>query len=161
MEISMFRALAAIAVLGLPLAAPIPALAADDLRVMQLEQELRTLRREVQLLSQQLSSMQTRSAGPIRATPPPPRGAGPGGEQASSAATDAPAWIDAAKWERVKSGLSELEVISLLGPPTSMRASGDDRVLLYAMEIGHSGFLSGSVTLRERAVVAVEKPVLK
>ena len=33
-----------------------------------------------------------------------------------------------------------------------MRQEGDARVLLYAMEIGSSGFLGGSVELRDRAV---------
>ena len=45
--------------------------------------------------------------------------------------------------------------------PTSMRPAEDGRVLLYAMEIGSNGFLSGSVTLKGQQVVAVEKPTLK
>jgi len=57
--------------------------------------------------------------------------------------------------------MSELEVIELLGAPTSMREEGDARVLLYAMEIGDSGFLGGSVTLRERVVTEVRQPVLQ
>ena len=57
--------------------------------------------------------------------------------------------------------MSELEVIGVLGQPTSMRQDGDTRVLLYAMEIGSSGFLGGSVELKDRAVTAVNKPVLK
>jgi hypothetical protein len=57
--------------------------------------------------------------------------------------------------------MSELEVISSLGPPTSMREEGGARVLLYAMEIGVSGFLGGSVKLRERAVVEVAQPTLQ
>ena len=57
----------------------------------------------------------------------------------------------------------ELEVISLLGPPTSLRGAADSpsRTLMYAMEIGSSGFLSGSVQLRDRAVVEVSPPVLR
>jgi hypothetical protein len=70
-------------------------------------------------------------------------------------------WLDASKWALVKPGMSELEVISLLGSPTSMREKDGDRVLLYAMEIGASGFLSGSVTLRDRAVLKTQKPELK
>jgi hypothetical protein len=57
--------------------------------------------------------------------------------------------------------MTELEVIGLLGPPTSMRAQSDERVLLYALEIGTSGFLGGSVTLRDRSVTEVQKPVLR
>jgi hypothetical protein len=57
--------------------------------------------------------------------------------------------------------MSELEVIGLLGPPTSMRTTDSGRVLLYAMEIGASGFLSGRVTLRDRVVQEVQSPVLR
>ena len=57
--------------------------------------------------------------------------------------------------------MSELELIGLLGPPTSMRPAEDGRVLLYAMEIGSNGFLSGSVTLKAQQVVSVEKPALR
>jgi hypothetical protein len=57
--------------------------------------------------------------------------------------------------------MSELEVISLLGPPTSMRTTDGQRVLLYAMEIGASGFLSGRVNMRDRVVLEVQSPVLR
>jgi hypothetical protein len=57
--------------------------------------------------------------------------------------------------------MNELEVISLLGTPTSVRSRGGEQVLLYAMEIGTAAFLGGSVTLRDRAVVQIEKPILK
>ncbi len=57
--------------------------------------------------------------------------------------------------------MSELEVIEILGQPTSMRSEGDSRLLLYAMEIGASGFLSGSVRLRDGEVVEVQTPILK
>ena len=57
--------------------------------------------------------------------------------------------------------MSELEVIGALGPPTSMRTQGNERVLLYAIEIGSSGFLGGSVTLRDRVVSEVRQPVLQ
>jgi hypothetical protein len=42
-----------------------------------------------------------------------------------------------------------------------MRQDGETRVLLYAMEIGSTGFLGGSVELRDRKVSAVLKPVLR
>jgi hypothetical protein len=70
-------------------------------------------------------------------------------------------WIDAQRWQQLRIGMTELEVLGLLGPPTSMRAVEEGRVLLYAREIGSSGFLGGSVTLRERVVTRIEKPVLK
>jgi hypothetical protein len=57
--------------------------------------------------------------------------------------------------------MSELEVIGILGPPTSLRQEGDARVLLYAMEIGVTNFLGGSVEFRDQAVSEVHKPTLK
>ena len=56
---------------------------------------------------------------------------------------------------------SELDVVGTLGPPTTMRVAGGTRVLLYALEIGTSGFLGGSVILRDRAVTEVHAPTLQ
>jgi hypothetical protein len=47
--------------------------------------------------------------------------------------------------------MSELEVIGLLGPPTSMRDEGDARVPLYALK-SILRLLGGSITLRSRTV---------
>jgi hypothetical protein len=42
-----------------------------------------------------------------------------------------------------------------------MREEGGARVLRYALEIGSSGFLGGSITLRERKVAEVRQPTLQ
>ena len=124
--------------------------AADDLRVNQLEQEVRRLERQVQALSRRLDEMQRPSFKTERATTPPAAAQPPGSE-----------WLDAGKWRRVTPGMSEIDVIGLLGPPTSMREENGERALLYALEVGTSGFLSGSVTLRDRVVARVQTPVLR
>jgi hypothetical protein len=128
------------------------ALAADDLKVSQLEQDVRDLQRQVQALSRQIEMQGAQPApvqGTIRQQAPP----------ASAAGT--PAWVDAAKWSRLQPGMSELEVVTLLGPPTSMRAEAGQRLLMYALEIGASGFLSGSITLRDGQVLTIRKPALQ
>ena len=130
---------------------PLAASAADDGRLSYLEQEVRNLRRQVMALSRQIEDIRTR---PGRITP----AAKPSGD---TPAADPSQWLDAAKWRRLRPGMGELEVIGLLGPPTSMREEGGSRVLLYAMEIGDSGFLGGSVSLRERAVVEIRPPTLQ
>lgn len=126
--------------------------AADDLTVAQLEQDVRELQRQVQMLSRQIDAQRMQAALP-----------GSGSTQRSSTPVIGvtPAWIDAARWQKLTTGMSELEVIATLGPPTSMRTEEGQRVLLYALEIGSSGFLSGSVTLRDRAVVRIQKPALQ
>jgi hypothetical protein len=140
------------ALLGMMLACPpLLAVAADDGKVAQLEQDVRDLKRQVLALSRQLDEVRHRPGSP------PARVA----QTQDRAPTDQEAWVDAAKWQRLRVGMSELEVLGLLGPPTSMRDENGARLLLYAREIGSSGYLSGSVSLRDRAVASIQKPELK
>jgi hypothetical protein len=144
-----------LALLVLPLF-PVGTSAADDARFAYLEQEIRNLQRQVQVLTRQLDEIRNRPARPetqrSRAMPP---------KSGAVAGDDLPRWVEASLWRNLRPGMSELDVIGALGPPTSMRDDGDSRVLLYAMEIGASGFLGGSVKLRERAVVEIVQPALQ
>jgi hypothetical protein len=145
-----------IALLAVPLLGQ-SALAQDDVtyRLMKLEQDVRNLERQVQTLTRQIDELKQQSAragdrnalGPRSSTAP--------------AGASSTAWLEAARWDRVRTGMSELEVIGILGPPTSMRQEGEARVLLYAMELGSGGFLGGSVQFRERAVSEINRPALK
>ena len=131
---------------------PLTASAADEGRISFLEQEVRNLQRQVQALSRQMDELRTR---PDRLEPQPAARSG------AALPADLPRWVDASLWRRLRSGMSELEVISALGPPTSMREESGASVLLYAMEIGSTGFLGGSVKLRQRTVVEVLPPTLQ
>jgi len=130
---------------------PLFAHATDEGRISFLEQEVRNLQRQVQALSRQVDELRTRPDRPD---------AHANLNQAAPvvASTD---WVDAAKWKRVRTGMSEIEVIGTLGPPTSMREEDGARVLLYAMEVGPTGFLGGSVTFRDHKVVQVLQPTLR
>lgn len=128
------------------------AFAADDGRVTFLEQEVRNLQRQVQALSRQVDEMRTRPSQPVQ------KGAAPPDIEPAASSLE---WVNAAKWQKLRRGMSEVEVIGTLGAPTSMREEGGARVLLYAMEIGDSGFLGGSVTFRDHAVVEVRAPTLQ
>jgi hypothetical protein len=142
---------------ALLLGAPGAAFAADDIKIMQLEQDVRDLQRQVQAQSQLIAELRAQINRPV--AQPVPAAAAAAGVQI--AAEKGAVWLDAARWQQVKPGMGELEVVSLLGPPTSMREKDGDRVLMYAMEIGSSGFLSGSVTLRDRIVLRTQKPELR
>ena len=124
-------------------------------RLMKVEQDVRNLEREVQTLTRQLDELRQQSSRAGDHIPAATR------SSMAPAAASSTAWLEAARWERVRTGMSELEVINILGTPTSMRQEGDARVLLYAMEIGSSGFLGGSVEFRDRAVSEIRKPTLK
>jgi hypothetical protein len=130
----------------------LPAFAAEDPRVPFLEQEVRNLHRQVDALARRLDSATSR---------PDRLPAKPAASRSLAPAADPASWIDAAKWRQLRPGMSELEVLAALGPPTSMRDEDGARMLLYALEIGGSGFLGGSVTLRDRVVTEVRQPVLQ
>jgi len=137
-------------VLLLVVAGALPA--ADDTRFIKLEQDVRKLEASVRELSRRFDDFRREL----------PVGPAPADRSASSPGAGAStAWLSAANWNRVQPGMSELDVIEVLGLPTSMRAEQGGRVLLYATEIGPSGFLGGSVTLRDGRVAEVALPVLK
>lgn len=128
-----------------------PAFSADSNRIIALEQDVRNLERIVGNLEREVRELRR------GATSPPSR------FSSSSSSSDQPSsdWVSASKWKQIRLQMNELEVIEILGEPTSMRTEGDSRLLLYAMEIGTSAFLSGSVRLRDREVVEVQVPALK
>jgi len=132
--------------------APLAATSADDLKVSQLDQDVRDLRRQVQDQQRQIDTLRTQLSRPTVTLPVKP---------SAAPTADPHTWVDASKWQRIRPGMSELEVVGVLGPASSMRGQEGQRVLLYAMEIGSSGFLGGSVTFRDRVVVEVQNPVLK
>lgn len=145
-----------IALLVMTFAAAMQSAAAqDNFKVIKLEQDVRNLERQVQDLSRQVNDLQRRlvQAGDASAAR--------ADRSAPPTASTSTSWLVAANWDRVRTGMSELEVIGVLGPPTSMRAAADSRTLFYAMEIGASGFLGGSVRLEERKVVEVVRPALR
>jgi hypothetical protein len=143
----MTRLIPAIFLFVLPLAAG----AADEGRFSYLEQEIRNLQRQVTALSRRVDQLDSR----------PPRPTTPRGIPSSPPAETPDTWLDAQKWRQIKPGMSELEVVSLLGPPASVREVDGSRVMFYALEIGASGFLGGSVRFRDRAVSEVQQPVLQ
>ncbi len=135
-----------IAVLGCELA-----MAADSNRIIALEQDVRNLERLVGNLEREVRELRRQPRG----------GRTDALETTDQSAFLSDAWLSAAKWKQVTLGTGEMEVIEILGPPTSMRVEDGSRVLLYAMEIGSNGFLSGRVTLQDRVVTKIEIPSLK
>ena len=125
------------------------AVSADDLRINSMEQDIRDLKRQVQALTRQIEELRRLPANPGARSSP------------TSVAPPSTAWVDLSKWSQVRPGMSELEVLSALGPPTTMRDANGAKVLRYALEISSGGFLAGSVTLRDRVVVEVKKPELQ
>lgn len=127
----------------------------DEFRLSNIEQSIRALQTQLREQARLIDELQRQVNGSSGANSPP-RSSVPASNTGNS-------WLDAAHWKRLRNGMSELEVVSILGPPTQMRVSDDQatRTLLYAMEIGSSGFLSGNVVFGDGRLIAVNTPVLK
>lgn len=127
----------------------------DEFRLSNIEQSIRALQTQLREQARLIDELQRQVNGPGGADSQP--------RSSVPAANTSKSWLDAANWKRLRNGMTELEVVSILGPPTQMRVSDDQatRTLLYAMEIGSSGFLGGNVVFTDGRLTGVNTPVLK
>src|SRR5689334_18021868 len=137
------------------LAAPLPALAQDELRVRQLENEVSRLQREIDAQNQRIERLE--SGTRISGASPPTTVVTP------RAADSSPAWLVSGNWDKVRTGMKELDVIALLGRPTSVHTNGDAKThtMFYALELGPNSFLTGNVRFGDAGVAEVNKPTLR
>lgn len=70
----------------------------------------------------------------------------------------APPWHQASNWILIKKGMSEAQVVEILGPPTSVDSSIDVRTLLYQPDSRSTSTLNGSVTLTDDRLTAAKPP---
>ncbi len=142
---------------------PLLAAAQESARISRLDQEVRQLQREVVTLTQLVNQLRNevhRAATTVATAPLPAPGSARTAAPPQASAVMA-RWVDAGRWQRLKVGMSELEVIGELGPPTSIRSEGDAHILFYALELGPGAFLAGSIRLQDQAVTSIETPALK
>jgi hypothetical protein len=136
------------------LAAPPPAHAEDELRVRQLENEVMRLQREIDMQNQRIERLESGSR--LSSSPPPvtvtPR-----------AADSSPGWLVSTNWDKLRTGMKELEVIALLGRPTSVHTDADSKshTMFYALELGPNSFLTGNVRFGDAGVAEINKPALR
>jgi hypothetical protein len=138
------------------LAAPLPVLAQDDLRVRQLENEVLRLQREIDAQNQRIERLESNARAP-GSVPLPPSLVTP------RAADSSPAWLVSTNWDKVRTGMKEIEVIALLGRPTSVRSDKDPpgHTMFYALELGPSQFLTGNVRFGDAGVAEINRPTLR
>ncbi len=140
----------------LAVASSVPAQVVDDLRVRQLENEVNRLQRDLDAQARRIDELERGArtgALTSHASAPAP----------SEREDRSPAWLVSTNWERLKPGMKELDVIALLGRPTTVRvdADGKGHSLMYAMELGPNAILAGSVSMGATGVAEVHKPVLR
>src|SRR5262245_7792280 len=132
-----------------------PAFAQDDLRVRQLENEVMRLQREIDAQNQRIERLE--SSARVSGSMPPPVTTSP------RAADSSPAWLVGTNWDKLRTGMKELDVIALLGRPTSVRTDDSARThtMFYALELGPSQFLTGNVRFGDAGVAEINRPTLR
>ncbi len=60
-----------------------------------------------------------------------------------------PAWTQASNWNRIKPGMSQAQVVEILGPPTREQSAIDMRTLYYEAGPHSTLTLTGSVSLTD------------
>jgi len=130
----------------------------DDLRVRQLENEVRRLQSQLDAQSRRLDALErgqreTATARPSSSLPSVP----------TRREDESPGWLISTNWDKVRPGMRELDVIALLGRPTTVRIDPDrkGRLLMYAMELGPNAILAGNVRFTDAGVVEVNRPTLR
>ncbi len=71
-------------------------------------------------------------------------------------------WTIPANWDRIEEGMSEEQVVGILGPPTKREEQFLSYLqLFYEGEVEGNGFISGSITLERNQVAAwmTDQPV--
>jgi hypothetical protein len=143
----------------LVLAGAQPAWGQDELRVRQLENEVSRLQRELDAQSRRIDELERnlRGTSTRSLSPAPP-------DVIRREADSSPAWLLTTNWDRIKPGMKDIDVIALLGRPTTVRPDpdgGKGHSLMYALELGPNAVLAGSVRLDDSGVAQVTKPTLR
>lgn len=69
-----------------------------------------------------------------------------------------PSWQAASSWNMIMLGMSEADVVAILGPPSRVISNQDVRTLYYQPSPNSSLTLNGSVTLKDDRVTASSPP---
>ncbi len=132
-----------------------PALAQEDIRVRQLEGEVQRLQRELATQARRIDQLER----DMRLSGTTTRAAAGSSRPADSS----PAWLVVGNWDRIRTGMKELDVISILGRPTSARQdeAGKASTFFYALELGPNAVLVGSLKFDQAGVAEVKRPGLR
>jgi hypothetical protein len=130
----------------------------DELRVRQLENEVSRLQRELDAQSRRIDELErnTRGASTSALSPAAP-------DVVARSTESSPAWLVTTNWDRIRPGMKDVDVIALLGRPTTVRTEPDGKThaLMYALELGPNAVLAGHVRLGDAGVSEVAKPTLR
>ena len=140
--------ISAVCILGLLGLSPIASAQAHDSRLDQLEQETAQLKATVAEQGRRITDLENTIKALQAALIPTPKPIPP----------PTPPWYEPSNWTLIRAGMSEAEVVGILGPPSGVEAETDVRTLLYETGSSDTRSLHGSVTLVDDRVTAAQPP---
>jgi hypothetical protein len=150
------RALRRLLLATLLTAAAAIAHAQDALRVQELRQEINELQRTVRDQARRIERLEQQlGQSKIAVSPGPPRSPVP----PTPAGSDK--WLVPGNWEKLRTGMTEQQVLDTIGYPTTSRGTAASKTLFYTVQVGANGFLSGRVLITDREVREIQKPILR
>ena len=142
---------------------PGPARADDAARIRNLESEIQRLRtqldeqdRRIQRLEAELERRGGMAPPDWRTAPPAARATTRSGQAAGPLARHS-----SEAWDRIAKGMTQEEVVKILGEPASVEATGNLKSLFYREAAADGGSVNGHVNLKDDRVVAIKKPVAR
>ncbi len=150
-----------LALAGPAAARPEPPPKSVNARVTALETEVAKLERLVADQGRRLAALEERLA-PTQVAPAEGEAA-QSAERASPEPSpprnpDLPLWTVAANWRKLHTGMSEKEVVAILGKPSATREIGFSRTLVYRGDVPGEGAARGTVHLKDGKVSEVDPP---
>lgn len=135
-----------------------PAIADDAARISYLESEIQKLRTQINEQNRRIQRLEAEierlagSAAPGRVTIGRP-------DTMAPAPASAPLpWHSDGPWNEIGKGMTQQQVIGILGRPTAVETVDDYMTLFYRGATVEGTAVSGHVNLRDGRVVAVRKP---
>lgn len=123
--------------------------AKDASRIQQLEKDIAVLKRTVVEQSKRIEALERQL---------PPAASAPSRSPSKQSDSTRRGWNNPASWSRVKYGMSQSQVVSILGQPTSIEDMGSVRTLFYRGEV-NGRLVSGNVRLADDRALVVNAPV--
>jgi hypothetical protein len=120
-----------------------------DPRVDELTKETEQLKRRIADQDGRIAELE-KTVKSLRATAVP---------LPTSIPAETPPWHRASNWTLIKTGMSEAQVVGILGAATNVDSSMDRRTLDYTPNSNSTSTLKGNVTLVDDRVTAMTPPV--
>ena len=138
--------------------APVSARSDDAARINFLESEIQRLRNQLDEQNRRIEWLEAALAQRGAAVPGRPSDRRLDATAASPKATGPQPWHSLENWDRVTKGMTQEEVVKVLGEPTTVQSVDNYKTLFYSGVTRDGRTLNGLVNMRDERVVAVKNP---